>query len=74
MISIKEGIKDFKDYYNKIKDGYNPGILTPYDNINRALFNGIPKNTVSCISGHSGKNIKNCCIFALKIFLCRIYH
>jgi replicative DNA helicase len=55
MISIKEGIKDFREYYNKVKDGYNPGILTPYDNINRALFNGIPKNTVSCISGHSGR-------------------
>jgi len=54
MISINEGIELFKTHHEKIKSGYNPGILTPYNNINKALFNGIPKNTVNSIAAHSG--------------------
>lgn len=54
LISLKDGIQMFNTYIDVLKKGASPGILTPYDNLNDAMMNGIPKNTVCCIAGHSG--------------------
>ena len=54
MISVTKGIDQYNDYISKLKGGYVPGIKTPYSNLNEAMLDGIPKNTVCCIAGHSG--------------------
>ena len=54
LISLKEGIEMFNTHMNILKNGSSPGIITPFINLNKAMMNGIPKNTVCCIAGHSG--------------------
>lgn len=53
-ITLKEGIEMFNAHMDLLKNGNSPGILTPYANLNDAMLNGIPKNTICCIAGHSG--------------------
>jgi len=54
LISLKEGIEMFNTHMSILKNGSSPGIITPFVNLNKAMMNGIPKNTVCCIAGHSG--------------------
>lgn len=55
MITVKEAINDFKEYMEKLKDGYSPGIITPFPLLNSQLMGGLPKNTVCCVAAHSGR-------------------
>ena len=54
LISLKEGIQMFNTHIDLLKKGSSPGIKTPFINLNKAMMDGIPKNTVCCIAGHSG--------------------
>lgn len=54
LISIKEGVEHFKLHMERLKNGYVPGILTPYKNLNDAMIKGLPKNGIHVIAGHSG--------------------
>lgn len=54
LISISEGVEHFKQYIDRLRNGYIPGILTPYQNLNDAMIKGIPKNGIHVIAGHSG--------------------
>lgn len=44
----------FNTHIDLLKKGSSPGIKTPFINLNKAMMDGIPKNTVCCIAGHSG--------------------
>lgn len=55
ILTIKEATAEFKSYVGELKNGYKPGILTSYDNLNKVLRGGIPKNTVTLIAAHSGR-------------------
>lgn len=54
LISMREGVEHFEQHMNKLRNGYIPGILTPYRNLNDAMIKGIPKNGIHIIAGHSG--------------------
>lgn len=54
LISLKEGIQMFNTHIDLLKKGSSAGIKTPFINLNKAMMDGIPKNTVCCIAGHSG--------------------
>jgi archaellum biogenesis ATPase FlaH len=54
LLTIAAGVEHFKQHMEKLRNGYVPGILTPYPNLNDAMINGIPKNGIHVIAGHSG--------------------
>ena len=54
MKTIKEGIEEHKKFKQDIKDGKSQGLLTPYNNLNKATNNGLPWNTVTTIAALSG--------------------
>jgi len=54
MKHISESVQEYKDFKDDIKNGKPQGLLTPYSNLNRAVKNGLPWNTVTTIAALSG--------------------
>ncbi len=54
MKSIREGIIEYKQYKEDIKNGKPMGLVTPYNNLNTAIKQGFPWNTITTIAAFSG--------------------
>jgi len=54
MKHISESITKYKEYKEELKNGKSQGLLTPYNNLNSKLKNGLPWNTVTTIAALSG--------------------
>ncbi len=52
--SISDAIKDTIEHQESVKSGISPSIRLQYENINNATMNGLPKNRIHTIAGHSG--------------------
>lgn len=53
--NISLGIKQYFKRKEALINGFIPGIKTNFSNLNTALIDGIPKNTINVVAGHSGK-------------------
>ena len=54
MKHIKESIEKYKEYKQELINGKSQGLLTPYNNLNSKLKNGLPWNTITTIAALSG--------------------